>query len=165
MTVSIITPATKYRVAIRDIAISHGWEFTQIATSTDRFTKGGATIDVHHGPSNLITVAEKVDGKSITKTSRSGKMFDVQAWLTGTPDPDRTNYIRLTEEQIRAYESGQGKAKIAVIDAPAPTKPAPAPAPAKSAAKPAPKAEVKAEVKAPAPKPAPRAAKKAPAAK
>jgi hypothetical protein len=146
-----IKPATKYRVAIRDIAVSQGWTFEQRSVQTDRFTKGATTIDVHHGPSNLIRSAEiLVPGKPIKRIEGGGKMFEVQAVLTGQPDPTHKRFIRLNNEQIARYESGQGIAKItahvsAVIeqaDAKAAVKPAPKPAapakkvtPAKPAAK------------------------------
>lgn len=170
MTVSLrkkTSPATKYRVAIRDIAIQNGWRFEQLGR-IDRFTKGDEVVAVEHGPSNLITRAERAKGTNHFETARNrGKMFDVQAWLTGVPDPEQERYIRLSPEQVRKYESGQGIAKIDGVAAvmagaeekqlaPKPTAPEPKRAPAKKA--PAPKA------KAPAPKPAPRAAKTAPAA-
>ena len=131
MSATITHPATKYRVAIRDIAIRNAWTFTQVSDRTDRFEKKGTVVDVHHGPSNLIVKAEKVDGKSHVETGRGGKMFDVQAWLTGVADPERENYIRLSPEQVAKFESGQGIAKISTE---VELHPAPIPA-----AKPAPK--------------------------
>ena len=119
MSDTISTPATKYRVAIRDIAVANGWTFNQLSTSIDQFTKGDDVVAVQHGPSNLISTAERrIGDKGHDVVSRAGKMFQVQAWLTGQPDPDHTRYIRLTPEQVRRYESGQGIAKISRIDLP-----------------------------------------------
>lgn len=162
MSATTIKPATKYRVAIRDIAIRNGWTFEQVSESTDRFEKNNSVALVHHGPSNLITRAELTTPKGTQVSAKSGKMFDVQAWLTGVADPDRSNFIRLSPEQVKKFESGESIAKIAaeheIHVAPAPF---PAAKPRKAPAKKA-EAEVK-PVSAPAPKPAPRAAKTAPA--
>ena len=163
MTVSTSTtkPATKYRVAIRDQAVNNGWVFTPLGEAIDRFEKGNVVIDVTHGPSDLITTAEKVDGKSHVKVPKKGKMFVVQEWITGIADPDQERFIRLTPEQIRQYESGQGIAKVrlnladkvAEVDAKPKAKSTPAPA----------KAPVKAQDPKPAAKPVPKAPAKAPA--
>lgn len=169
------TPATKYRVAIRDIAVANGWTFDQLSTSLDQFTKGDDVIVVAHGPSNLISTAERrIGDKGHDVVSRSGKMFQVQAWLTGQPDPDHTRYIRLSAEQVRKYESGQGIAKIARIDLPedkAVVVAAPATKPAKkTATRKLTSDEIAAAKKAaagpakPTPRPQARAARTAPAA-
>jgi hypothetical protein len=161
-----ISPATKYRVEIRKIAVANGWEFEQLADNprVDRFTKGKTVVDVTHGPSNLITTAEKLDGKELVPAPSNGKMFTVQAWLTGIADPDHSRSIRLSREQAAANESGQGLAKIVTpaVGDPEP-KPVKATAPSKARAVKA-VTEVKAEAPKPTPRPAPRAAKKAPAA-
>jgi cell division septation protein DedD len=167
MPATIVKPATKYRVAIRDIAVTNGWTFRQLSPSIDQFTKDDAVIAVEHGPSNLITRAERLVGDKQLDTARKrGKMFDVQAWLTGQPDPDQQRYIRLSADQVRRYESGQGIAKIeggvtvaAAVEV-ADTKPSnPHPKTRNSKAD-----DARAAKAAPKPKPAPRAAKKAPAA-
>lgn len=166
MTTQTITPATKYRVAIRDMAIANGWTFTQVG-SLDRFEKGDQVVAVEHGPSNLITRAAKsVANRQFDETPRAGKMFVVQEWLTGVADPDHSRFIRLTPEQVRKYESGQGIAKIAPslgekIEAAQTKADEPVKAPKPKA--PARKATVPTARKASA-KPAARAAKTAPAA-
>lgn len=134
MTTKSITPATKYRVAIRDIAIAHGWSFEQLDNDprVDRFIKGKTVVDVTHGPSNLITAAEVLVGDKVLKSvAKSGKMYQVQEILTGVEDPDHTRHIRLQREQVAKYESGQGIAKIKSEAAPAS---APVPAPKQAAA-------------------------------
>lgn len=170
MTTKTLTPATKYRVAIRDIAIANDWTFTQVSPTLDRFEKGDQVVAVEHGPSNLITRAAKSVGKKqFDETPRAGKMFVVQEWLTGVADPDHQRFIRLTPEQVRKYESGQGIAKIAMAQLPAqdqaeveeahviPAKePVKAPKPRKA---PTPRTASKA-----APKPTARAPRQAPAA-
>lgn len=181
-----ITPATKYRVAVRDIAIQNGWTFTQLNPQLDKFEKNGTVIAVSHGPSNLISTAEKLtaDNKHDV-TERSGKMFQVQEWLTGIADPNHERYIRLTPEQVKRYESGQGIAKLTGVFTATPAdEPVLAPKPkdpAKKATKPTVKvtasrsnrktltddeiAAAKRAAAGPAKRPTPRAAAKAPAVK
>lgn len=123
MTVTSKAPTgTKYRVAIRVIAADNGWKFEQLSTSVDRFTKGKTVVDVAHSPTNLISTAEKVEGNSHTRAGSQGKMFTVQAWLTGVADPidpktgKGKRFIRLTPEQVLKFESNKGIALIKVID-------------------------------------------------
>lgn len=132
-TTTKVSTNTKYRVAIRVIGIDNGWKFDQISTSTDRFTKGKTVVDVVHSPTNLISTAEKVEGNSHTQAGSQGKMFTVQAWLTGVADPidSKTGkgkrFIRLTPEQVLKFESGKGVALIKTLDtAAAASKEAPA---------------------------------------
>ena len=68
MSDTISTPATKYRVAIRDIAVANGWTFNQLSTSIDQFTKGDDVVAVQHGPSNLISTAERRIGGRLLRT-------------------------------------------------------------------------------------------------
>ena len=117
-----VPAATKYRIAIRQIAVDNGWTFKQLNPSVDRFTKGNQRVDVQHGPSNLIAAAERAVGNSIARSGTQGKMFVVQSWLTGVKDEINpktgkgSNFIRLTPEQVAKFESGQGIAKIASVD-------------------------------------------------
>lgn len=145
----ITTPAhpnTKYRVAIRTIAVDNGWTFDQPDFSRDVFTRDGETLTVHHNHNNAITAAERQvnpDANVESLPSTRGKMFVVQEWLTGiedTYDPKTgkgKRFIRLTPEQVKRFESGQGIAKIkgeptVKAEATTPVKtPAPKPAPAK----------------------------------
>lgn len=113
MTVTKMSPATKYRVAVRQIAVDNGWTFSQTSAATDRFSKGSTTVDVHHSPSHLISNAEIATPKGLDTIKGSGKMFEVQAVLTGVADPDHSHFIRLSGEQVVKFESGQGIAKIA----------------------------------------------------
>jgi hypothetical protein len=162
MSTTAIHPATKYRVAIRDIAIKHGWTWTQESASTDRFVKADMAIDVHHGPSNLISYAEVATAKGLDEIKGGQKMFRVQALLTGVADPKHENFIRLSRDQVLKYESGQGIAKIAaiVVETSAPAEKA-TPQPAKAVQKPSsPSAKV---APSPKPKPAARTPKVAPA--
>lgn len=108
--------ATKYRVAIRDIAVEVGWTMTQISTNIDRFERAGVVLDVHHGPADRIVAAEKVEGNSHTWVAEHGhdrKMFRVRDALVGTKNP---SYLVLTPEQVARYESGRGIAAVKVID-------------------------------------------------
>lgn len=113
-----VPAGTKYRVAIRQIAVDNGWTFKQLNAGVDRFTKGDQRVDVSHGPSNLIASAERAIGNSIARAGTQGKMFVVQSWLTGVKDEINpktgkgSNFIRLTPEQVAKYESGKGIAKI-----------------------------------------------------
>lgn len=141
----ITVPAnTKYRVAIRSIAVDNGWTFDQPDASRDVFTRDGETLTVHHNHNNAITAAERQvspDANVESLPSTRGKMFVVQEWLTGiedTYDPKTgkgKRFIRLTPEQVKRFESGQGIAKIkgeVTTEAKAEVKtPAPKPAPAK----------------------------------
>lgn len=113
-----VTNSTKYRVAIRSIAVDQGWAFSQISSETDLFTKDGVSIRVHHGPSQLISFAEKADEKGSYDQLVKGagkKMFKVQSWLTGVADPEHRNYIRLSDEQVAEFESGKGLAMVKVL--------------------------------------------------
>ena len=143
-----ISTNTKYRVAIRHIGVDNSWTFDQPDASRDVFTRGDEKITVHHNHNNAITAAERQVGKDAnveSLPSSRGKMFVVQEWLTGiedTYDPKTgkgKRFIRLTDEQVRRFESGQGMAKIktdtlteqvenavAKVDAKTPAKPAPA---------------------------------------
>ena len=114
--------ALKYRVAVRHIAQDQGWTFTQVATNVDQFTKGEVTIQVHHSPTHLITRAELADPKGQNDMAGSqGKMFTVQAWLTGVADPINPKtgkgkrFIRLTDDQVASFESGKGLGLIKTI--------------------------------------------------
>lgn len=112
----------KYRVAIRFIAEANGWVFTQIDTATDSFTRGEETVVVTHTPSQRIKAAQYASGEHFDTAGPQGKMFTVQAWLTGVADPINpatgkgSNFIRLSPELVKKYESGRGLAKIAVIE-------------------------------------------------
>lgn len=125
-TTTKVPNGTKYRVAIRVIAQDNSWKFEQISTSTDRFTKGKQVIDVVHSPTNAISTAEKVEGNSHTRAGTQGKMFTVQAWLTGIADPidpktgKGKRFIRLTPEQMLKFESGKGVALIKAMEPAAP---------------------------------------------
>jgi hypothetical protein len=170
--IKVLPPATKYRIKVRFIAVDNGWEFEQIAPNVDRFTKGNARVDVTHGSRDLIVHAERAVGNSVASAGKQGKMFTVQAWLTGVADPidpktgKGRNFIRLSVEETAKLESGQGLAKIDLGShsvEPGESMPKITKAEANR--------EVKAAIKvtkvenAPKPKPAPRAAKTAPAVK
>ena len=112
-----VSNGTKYRVAVRVIAVDNKWTYEQFGP-IDRFSKGNVVIDVTYGPSNSISTAEKVAGNSHTLTGSTGKMFVVQEWLTGIKDPINpktgkgVRFIRLTTDQVTKFESGKGIALI-----------------------------------------------------
>lgn len=114
-----VSDASKYRVAIREIARKAGWKFSQIANETDRFERTvgegddavTTVVDVHHSAKDYVVEAEKVEGDShswLTSEGRARKMFRVNGWLSG----DDESFIRLDAKQVARFESGRGIAKI-----------------------------------------------------
>lgn len=114
-----ITSATKFRVAVRFAAQSNGWAFEQISTSTDQYTKGDTTVHVHHGASDLVTKAEKLEGTKPVDQIIPGSKLKVERvhnWLA--PAEKSTDFLKVPAAQVSEYESGKGLALIKVMDEP-----------------------------------------------
>lgn len=118
-----VSDGTKYRVAIRDIGQQAGWTFTQVATSTDRFTQGEVTWDATYTAGDRLREVEKVvkGAAPVRMDWKRGKLFRLQEALTGIADEydpktgKGKRFIRLSADQVKTYESGRGIAKIASI--------------------------------------------------
>lgn len=117
-----VTNATKYRIAVRALAVEKGWKFVQTTTGTDRFERAGVVVDVHHGQANRIAAAEMTDGKSFAKTTRAAKMLQVQTWLTGEAVDRFKTSANFSDEQLAQFESGKGIALIKKIAPKVPAK-------------------------------------------
>lgn len=114
-----VTSATKFRVAVRFAAQANGWAFEQISTSTDKYTKGDTEVHVHHGASDLVTKAEKLEGTKPIDQIIPGSKLKVERvhnWLA--PKDKATDFLKVPAAQVSEYESGKGLALIKVMDEP-----------------------------------------------
>ena len=81
---------SKYRNLIRGHAVNLlGWTMVPSPLAkVDRFTKDGVTLDVHHGPKDLVTMVERVaqDGSwDIIPQKAGSKLNHLYSWLSGQP--------------------------------------------------------------------------------
>ncbi|WP_457095118.1 hypothetical protein [Mycobacteroides abscessus] len=114
-----VTSATKFRVAVRYAAQANGWVFEQISTNVDQYTKGDTVVHVHHGASDLVTRAEKLEGTKPIDQIIPGSKLKVERvhnWLA--PKDKATDFLRVPAAQVAEYESGKGLALIKVMDEP-----------------------------------------------
>lgn len=114
-----VTSATKFRVAVRFAAHANGWAFEQISTNIDQYTKGDTVVHVHHGASDLVTKAEKLEGTKPIDQIIPGSKLKVERvhnWLA--PKDKATDFLKVPAAQVAEYESGKGLALIKVIDEP-----------------------------------------------
>ncbi|SIB67357.1 hypothetical protein [Mycobacteroides abscessus] len=114
-----ITSATKFRVAVRFAAHANGWAFEQISTNVDQYTKGDTVVHVHHGASDLVTKAEKLEGTKPIDQIIPGSKLKVERvhnWLA--PKDKATDFLKVPAAQVAQYESGKGLALIKVMDEP-----------------------------------------------
>lgn len=108
--------ATKYRVAVRILAVEAGFEFEQLSSTVDRFTKGELVITAHHSAKDFLTRAERSDGKhydAIVPATQL-KIERVKAWIEGA-DPKNVDRWTLPRSEWDRCESGRGIAKVAVL--------------------------------------------------
>ncbi|SHT84073.1 Uncharacterised protein [Mycobacteroides abscessus subsp. abscessus] len=118
-----VTSATKFRVAVRYAAQANGWTFEQISTNVDQYTKGQTTVHVHHGASDLVTKAEKLEGTKPIEQIIPGsklKVEKVHNWLA--PKEQATEFLKVPADKVAEFESGKGLALIKVMDEPKPAK-------------------------------------------
>lgn len=118
-----VTSATKFRVAVRYAAQANGWTFEQISTNVDQYTKGQTTVHVHHGASDLVTKAEKLEGAKPIEQIIPGsklKVEKVHNWLA--PKDQATEFLKVPADKVAEFESGKGLALIKVMDEPKPAK-------------------------------------------
>jgi len=116
---SKVTSATKFRVAVRAAAVANGWGFDQVSTNVDAYTKGETTVHVHHGASDLVTKAEKLEGTKPIEQIIAGaklKVEKVHNWLV--PADQATEFLKVPAAKVAEYESGKGIALIKVMDEP-----------------------------------------------
>lgn len=114
-----VTSATKFRVAVRYAAQANGWAFEQISTNVDQYTKGQTTVHVHHGASDLVTKAEKLEGAKPIEQIIPGsklKVEKVHNWLA--PKDQATEFLKVPADKVAEFESGKGLALIKVMDEP-----------------------------------------------
>ena len=111
--------ATKYRAATRKRLVEEGgYDFDQISTSVDQFTKDGVTAQFFHGSKDTMVAAEIHDGDAPNEVIREGKqkLERAIAKLLGEVHVEGSRWILSKSDEKELPPLGVGYSLIKVID-------------------------------------------------